>query len=149
MKVLIQRVSSASVTIDGKIHSRIGNGLLIFLGIKNGDNEQDAKYLAEKCSAIRIFEDADAKMNQSVKDINGSVLIVSQFTLYADTRKGNRPGFSDAAPPQIAEPLYEKFIDSMSGLLGRDHVSTGVFRATMDVALVNNGPVTISIESKP
>ncbi len=148
MRAIIQRVSSASVTIDGTIHSSIGNGLLIFLGIKSGDGEDEAKYLAEKCIGLRIFEDHDEKMNLSVKDINGSVLIVSQFTLYGDTRKGNRPSFIEAAPPQIAEPLYEKFVSTMNGLLGKDKVATGVFRAMMDVTLVNNGPVTIIIESK-
>ncbi len=148
MRVVIQRVSSSSVTINGTLHSQISHGLLIFLGIKTGDVEEDVKYLAEKCTALRIFEDAEEKMNLSVQDVNGSVLIVSQFTLYGDTRKGNRPSFIDAAPPQIAEPLYEKFVASMKGLLGESKVASGVFRAMMDVALVNDGPVTVIIESK-
>ena len=148
MKALIQRVSTASVTIDGKIHTHIGKGLLIFLGIKAGDTEAECSYLAEKCAAIRIFEDAQEKMNLSVNEVNGSVLVVSQFTLYGDTRKGNRPSFVDAAPPHIAEPLYEKFVDLMQNLLGKERVASGVFRAMMDVALVNDGPVTVMIESK-
>lgn len=148
MRVVVQRVSSAGVTIDGKLHCSIGNGLLIFLGIKTGDDEKEAKYLAEKCAGLRIFEDAEVKMNLSVKEVNGSALVVSQFTLYGDARKGNRPSFVDAAPPQIAEPLYEKFVEYLRGLIGTDKVATGVFRAMMDVALVNDGPVTIIIESK-
>lgn len=148
MRAVIQRVSSAGVTIEGTVGGSIGNGLLILLGIKSGDTESDARYLAVKCAALRIFEDADEKMNLSVKDVNGSVLIVSQFTLYGDTRKGNRPSFADAAPPAIAEPLYEYFVGQMRVLLGTDKVATGVFRAMMDVAIVNAGPVTIIVESK-
>lgn len=149
MRALIQRVSSASVTIDGKLHSSIGKGLLILLGIKTTDTATEVQYLAEKCAALRIFEDADEKMNLSVKDVGGSVMIVSQFTLYGDTRKGNRPSFVEAAPPETAEPLYEKFVASISALIGKEKVATGVFRAMMDVALVNDGPVTVIVESKP
>lgn len=149
MRALIQRVSSASVTIDGKVHSSIGKGMLILLGIKTSDTETEVQYLAEKCASLRIFEDADEKMNLSVKDIAGSVLIVSQFTLYGDTRKGNRPSFIEAAPPETAEPLYAKFVAAVSVLLGKEKVATGVFRAMMDVALVNDGPVTVIVESKP
>ena len=148
MRALIQRVSSASVTIDGILHGQIGQGLVIFLGIKTNDTDAEGKYLAEKCTALRIFEDAEEKMNLSVKDVNGSVLIVSQFTLYGDTRKGNRPSFVDAAPPLIAEPLYEKFVEHLKVSLGPEKVATGVFRAMMDVALVNDGPVTVIVESK-
>lgn len=148
MRVVVQRVSSASVTIDGKINGSIGQGLMILLGIKTGDTESEAKYLAEKCSALRIFEDQEKKMNLSVKDVNGSVLIVSQFTLYGDARKGNRPSFAEAAPPAAAEPLYEFFVQQIRLLLGKDNVATGVFKAMMDVSLVNSGPVTIIIESK-
>jgi len=148
MRAVVQRVSSATVTVEGKSVGSIGNGLLILLGIKNGDTQADATYLAEKCSALRIFDDADGKMNRSLKDIGGSVLVVSQFTLYGDARKGNRPSYTDAAPPAIAEPLYEYFVQQMRLLLGADRVATGMFRAMMDVALVNSGPVTIIIESK-
>ena len=149
MRALIQRVSSASVTIDGKLHSSIGKGMLILLGIKTTDTETEVQYLAEKCAALRIFEDAEEKMNLSVKDVAGSVMIVSQFTLYGDTRKGNRPSFIEAAPPETAEPLYEKFVAAISVLLGKEKVATGVFRAMMDVALVNDGPVTVIVGSKP
>ena len=148
MRALIQRVSSASVSIDGQLHSRIGKGLLIFLGIRTGDSEKECDYLAEKCASLRIFEDAQDKMNLSVKEVNGSVLVVSQFTLYADTRKGNRPSFVEAAPPQTAEPLYERFVVSMQEIIGKDKVSSGVFRAMMDVSLINDGPVTVIVESK-
>ncbi len=148
MRAIIQRVSSASVTIDGRLHSSIGSGLLILLGIKSSDGEAEVKYLAEKCIGLRIFEDKNEKMNLSVKDINGSILIVSQFTLYGDTRKGNRPSFVEAAPPQIAEPLYEKFVSILQDSLGKEKIATGVFRAMMDVALVNDGPVTVIVESK-
>lgn len=149
MRAVIQRVSSASVTIEGKVNGSINHGILILLGIKTGDSEADAQYLAEKCSALRIFEDADGKMNLSVKDVHGSALIVSQFTLYADARKGNRPSFVEAAVPAVAEPLYEYFVEQMRALLGREKIATGVFRAMMDVSLVNSGPVTIIVESKP
>lgn len=148
MRAVVQRVSSATVTVEGKTIGSIGNGLLILLGIKNGDTQADATYLAEKCSALRIFDDADGKMNRSLKDSGGSVLVVSQFTLYGNARKGNRPSYTDAAPPTIAEPLYEYFVQQMRLLLGADRVATGMFRAMMDVALVNSGPVTIILESK-
>ncbi len=148
MRAIIQRVSSAKVTIDGKVYSSIGKGLLILLGIKSGDGEAEVKYLTEKCIALRIFEDLDEKMNLSVKDVNGSILVVSQFTLYGDTRKGNRPSFVEAAPPLIAEPLYEKFVSLLQDSLGKEKVATGVFRAMMDVTLVNDGPVTVMVESK-
>lgn len=148
MKAIIQRVSSASVTIDGLRHSHIEKGLLILLGIKTGDTSEDANYVADKCAALRIFDDADGKMNLSVNDVNGSVMIVSQFTIYGETRKGNRPSFVDAAPPLTAEPLYEEFVSRLRSLLGRERVATGVFRAMMEVALVNDGPVTVIVESK-
>lgn len=148
MKAVVQRVTSASVTIEGKLYSSIGQGLLIFLGIKTGDTQNEARYLAEKCAALRIFEDSDEKMNVSVKERGGSVLVVSQFTLYGDARKGNRPSFVDAASPDIAEPIYNECVEHLRSLLGTNRVATGVFRAMMDVALVNDGPVTIIIESK-
>jgi D-tyrosyl-tRNA(Tyr) deacylase len=148
MRALVQRVRKCQVHIDGKPFSAIGPGMLIFLGVRRGDAEEDVQYLADRCAALRIFEDQQEKMNLSVKDIHGSVMVVSQFTLYADTRKGNRPGFTDAAPPEIAEDLYEKFVRRLRGSLGESKVATGVFRAMMDVELINDGPVTVMIESK-
>ena len=148
MKALIQRVSKASVTIDGSIFSSIEKGLLIFLGIKIHDTAEDARYIAEKSCSLRVFEDDQQKMNLSVRDVGGSVLAVSQFTLYGDTRKGNRPSFIDAAPPEEAEPLYNVFVDQLRQQLGNDRVSTGLFRTMMDVELINNGPVTVMLESK-
>lgn len=148
MKAVVQRVSSASVSIDGNQYASIGQGLTILLGIKTGDTEADGKYLAEKCAALRIFEDDEEKMNLSVNDVRGSALVVSQFTLYGDARKGNRPGFADAAPPAVAEPLYESFVGHLRSLITEGSVATGKFRAMMDVHLVNNGPVTFILESK-
>ena len=148
MRALIQRVKQSSVVVDQKTHSSIRHGLLILLGVRNGDTGDDAVAVAEKCVALRIFEDRDGKMNLSVRDVGGEVMIVSQFTLYGDTRRGNRPSFTEAAPPAIAESLYERFIGEMKRLLGEDRVRSGVFRAQMDVELVNDGPVTIEVESK-
>ncbi len=147
MKILLQRVSKASVSIDGKMYSSINNGILIFLGIKNTDTQEDAKYLAEKSCSLRIFDDAEGKMNLSVKDIQGSILVVSQFTLYGDGRKGNRPSYTEAAKPEIAEPLYGYFVETLRSIIGKEKIATGVFRAMMDIELVNNGPVTILLES--
>jgi D-tyrosyl-tRNA(Tyr) deacylase len=148
MKALIQRVSKASVTIDGKMYSSIEQGLLIFLGIKVHDSAEDARYLAEKSCALRVFEDDQQKMNLSVRDVGGSVLAVSQFTLYGDTRKGNRPSFIEAAPPEEAEPLYNFFVDQLRQELGTGRVAAGLFRTMMDVELINDGPVTVMLESK-
>ena len=148
MRALIQRVKKCSVTIDGSMHSSIGSGLLIFLGIKNDDTESAAEYLAERCCSLRIFEDDAGKMNRSILDSKGEAMIVSQFTLYGDTRKGNRPSFTDAAPPPIAEALYNHFISHMQKIIGEQQVASGVFRAMMDIALVNDGPVTLMVESK-
>jgi D-aminoacyl-tRNA deacylase len=148
MKALIQRVTRASVTIGDTLHSEIGPGLVILLGINAGDTERDAVFVAEKCCALRIFEDDQEKMNLSVRDVGGAVLVISQFTLYADTRKGNRPSFTEAAIPSVAEPLYEHFVEHARTLLGAERVKTGVFRAMMDVELNNSGPVTVSVESK-
>ncbi|MDI6767541.1 MAG: D-aminoacyl-tRNA deacylase [Bacteroidota bacterium] len=148
MRAVIQRVKEASVFIDGSLHNKIGNGLLILLGVKNGDTEDAADYLAHRCADARIFEDDQGKMNLSVKEITGSALVISQFTLYADTRKGNRPSFTDAAPPEIAEELYDKFVYYLREEIGTQNVKTGIFRAMMDIQLINTGPVTIIIESK-
>ena len=148
MKALIQRVRRCSVTIDGVEHSSIGQGLLILLGVRQGDKEEDALYLAERCAALRIFDDPQGKMNLSVRDVAAAAMIVSQFTLYGDTTRGNRPSYSTAAPPESAESLYESFVGHLRSLLGKDKVATGVFRAMMDVELVNDGPVTVMVESK-
>jgi D-tyrosyl-tRNA(Tyr) deacylase len=148
MRAVVQRVSRASVTIDGKVYSTIERGLLILLGIRNGDTIEDVLYVAEKCCALRIFEDEREKMNLSVRDVGGSVLVVSQFTLYGETSKGNRPSFIEAASPEIAAPLYNAFVDHLRLQLGDECVATGVFRAMMDVELINDGPVTVMVESK-
>lgn len=144
MKTVIQRVKKASVTIDEKLYSSIDNGLLILYGVEKNDTEDFSKYLCEKILKLRIFEDENQKMNLSVKDINGEILVVSQFTLAGDTRKGTRPSFDTAMPPKEAEIMYENFVKMMkdSGLT----VKTGVFGAMMDVALVNDGPVTFILE---
>ncbi len=149
MRAIIQRVSSASVKIpDEKYSAKINKGLLILLGIKTGDNTDDVIHAADKCSRLRIFEDNENVMNISVQDIKGEVLIISQFTLYGETAKGNRPSFIEAAKPDEAIPLYEKFIERMKYNLGDDKVKTGIFGAMMDVELINSGPVTIIVESK-
>lgn len=148
MRALIQRVTKSSVSIDGAVHSSIGKGILILLGVKQGDNKEDAKYLADRCAALRIFDDDQGKMNLSVRDVNGEAMVVSQFTLYGDTRKGNRPSYTDAAPPETAESLYEQFVRDLKTALGDTKVATGVFRAMMHVELVNDGPVTVIVESK-
>lgn len=148
MRALIQRVTKSSVAINGAVHSSIGKGMLVLLGVKQGDNNEDAKYLADRCAALRIFDDDQGKMNLSVCDVNGEAMVVSQFTLYGDTRKGNRPSYTDAAPPELAEALYEQFVRDLKAALGETKVATGVFRAMMDVELVNDGPVTVIVESK-
>ena len=148
MKAVVQRVLSASVTIpEQNYKQKINKGLLIFLGIKTGDTIDDANFIADKCSNLRIFEDDDNKMNISVKDIGGDVLIISQFTLYGETAKGNRPNFTLAAKPDEAIPLYEKFLERIKNNLGDDRVKSGVFGAMMDIELVNYGPVTVIVES--
>jgi len=147
MRVVVQRVKEGSVTIGGKVHASIGRGYVILLGIRKGDGEKDAVFLADKCSGLRVFEDENGKMNLGLNDVGGSVLVVSQFTLYADAQKGNRPGFADAARPEEADPLYDKFVERMRANLGSERVATGVFRAMMDVRILNDGPVTILIES--
>ncbi len=147
MRLLIQRVREASVTIDGELHSQIGQGLLVFVGVGMDDGEEDIEYLAGKLSRLRIFDDAEGVMNLDVRQIDGQVLVVSQFTLQAATRKGNRPSYIKAAPEAVSKPLYERFTRRVEELLGRE-VPTGVFGADMKVALVNDGPVTIWMDSK-
>jgi D-aminoacyl-tRNA deacylase len=140
VRALVQRVSEASVTVGGNEVAGIGPGLLVLLGVRNGDGPDQADRLAQKLLALRVFEDPDGKMNLSVRDTQGEVLVVSQFTLYGDARKGNRPGFVDAAPPEEAEPLYER-VRAALGAQG------GVFGARMSVALTNDGPVTLVIDT--
>ena len=145
MRAVIQRVKSASVTVDSELVSEIGAGLLIFLGIAHDDTETELEYITNKVANLRIFEDADGKMNCSLLDTGGSALVVSQFTLYGDCRKGRRPSFIGAARPEVANELYEKFIDALAQL----NVPTqgGTFQAMMDVQLINDGPVTILLDS--
>lgn len=144
MKVVIQRVKSASVSIRGQVHSSIGGGLVVFLGITHGDGSAEVDYLVKKISALRIFDDDNGVMNLDIRQIGGEVLVVSQFTLYAQTARGNRPSYIDAAPSDVAIPLYEEFIEKLERVLDRS-ISTGVFGADMAVSLVNDGPVTIVI----
>jgi len=147
MRIVIQRVSEASVSIDNQAVGEIKNGLLILLGIEHDDNEEDVEWLCRKIFHLRIFNDAHGVMNLSVSEVNGEVLVVSQFTLHASTRKGNRPSYIRAARPETAIPLYELFKEKLSGLLGKKVVS-GEFGAMMNIYLINNGPVTIIIDSK-
>jgi D-tyrosyl-tRNA(Tyr) deacylase len=148
MRALIQRTSRASVAVDNEIVGQIGAGYLIFLGVKDTDTREDAEYLAQRVSALRIGNDAEGKMNRDLHDTGGSVLVVSQFTLHADTRKGNRPSYIRAAQPELAEELYRIFTSRLEVLLGEGRVATGTFRASMDVELVNDGPVTVMLYSK-
>ncbi len=147
MRLVIQRVSEASVTIDGKLFSTIGPGLMVLVGIAEGDSPADVEWLAAKTAAMRIFPDENGVMNRSVLDISGEVLAVSQFTLMASTKKGNRPSYIRAAGHDLAIPLYELYCEKLSRLLDRE-VKRGVFGADMKVALVNDGPVTIIIDSR-
>lgn len=147
MRAVIQRVTRAGVTIEQKIHSSIQSGLLVFIGVEEADSPEDIEWLSQKIVALRIFSDAEGKMNLSVKDVNGDILIVSQFTLHASTKKGNRPSYIRAAKPEIAIPLYEKFIRQVELDLGKK-VQTGIFGADMKVELLNDGPVTIVIDTK-
>ena len=145
MKIIIQRVSHAKVTIDGKVTGEIREGFMVLVGVSGDDCLEDAEYLAEKCVNLRVFSDSEGKMNLALKNVNGSVLSISQFTLYADTRKGRRPSFVHAANPELGMNLYDYFNKCMrdAGI----HVETGIFGAMMDVELVNSGPVTIIIDS--
>jgi D-aminoacyl-tRNA deacylase len=147
MRAVIQRVSKASVTIDGTIHSQIGHGLLVFLGMEDADSLEDIQWLSAKIVNLRIFNDTNGVMNLSVKEPGGDILLVSQFTLHGSTKKGNRPSYIKASKPEVAIPLYEKMIGQLSADLGKE-IFTGVFGADMKVELLNDGPVTIIIDTK-
>ncbi|TWU65188.1 MULTISPECIES: D-aminoacyl-tRNA deacylase [Crateriforma] len=144
MRLVIQRVTEATVSVDGKIVGRCGPGLMILVGVGQGDQAEHAEWLAKKCAELRIFDDSDGKMNQSILDIGGSALAISQFTLLGDCRKGRRPGFTDAADPAIANELYQHFVHSLVGQ--GVPTETGIFAADMKVALTNDGPVTFILE---
>ncbi len=146
MRAVVQRATRANVTVEDEVVGEIGKGLVVLLGVASDDTQRDAEYLAEKIALLRIFDDQDGKMNLSVKDVGGSLLIVSQFTLYGDVRRGLRPSWIDAAAPEIAEPLYELFLAAASKHV--DQIATGSFRRTMQVELVNDGPVTILLDSQ-
>ncbi len=147
MRVVIQRVSSAHVSVDSIVTGHIGRGLLILLGIEHQDKEEDVVWLTEKIRSMRIFSDPDGKMNLCVGEVDGEILVISQFTLHASTKKGNRPSFIDAARPEQAIPLYQYFIHYMESITGKP-VASGIFGADMQVSLINDGPVTIIIDSK-
>jgi len=146
MRAVVQRVTRAKVTVDDEIVGEIGNGLAVLLGIAADDTNADADYLAHKIAALRILNDSEGRMNLSLKDVGGEMLVVSQFTLYGDVRRGLRPSWSDAAPPEVAEPLYEYFVKKCRELIER--VETGSFRKMMLVELVNDGPVTLMLDSR-
>jgi D-tyrosyl-tRNA(Tyr) deacylase len=146
MRAVLQRVTRASVRVDTEVVGEIGRGLVVLLGIAQDDDEGDAEYLLEKILSLRIFEDAAGRMNLPVTEVDGELLIVSQFTLYGDARRGRRPSYIDAAPPEVAEPLYELFVREARRRLAR--VATGSFRRMMEVELVNDGPVTILLDSR-
>jgi len=147
MRVVLQRVSEASVTIDNSVVANINQGVVVLLGIEEEDTENDIPWLSAKISKMRIFSDENGLMNKSVQDINGDIILVSQFTLFASTKKGNRPGFTRSAKPAIAIPLYKTFISQLESNLGKS-IQTGEFGADMKIALINDGPVTITIDSK-
>ena len=147
MRVVVQRVKEASVSIDGKVNAQIQKGLLILLGIEDADTEKDIQWLSQKITQLRIFDDENGVMNVSVKDIDGDIILVSQFTLHASIKKGNRPSYIKAGKPSIAIPLYEKMIVQLQQDMGKP-IGTGIFGADMKVALVNDGPVTIIMDSK-
>jgi D-aminoacyl-tRNA deacylase len=146
MRAVVQRVTRARVTVDERVVGEIEHGLVVLLGVAHDDTKADADYLAPKIASLRIFDDSEGKMNLSLKDVGGGLLVVSQFTLYGDVRRGLRPSWSEAAPPELAEPLYEYFVESSRKLIAR--VATGSFRKTMQVELINDGPVTILLDSR-
>jgi D-tyrosyl-tRNA(Tyr) deacylase len=147
MRIVIQKVSKASVTVEGQLISSIGKGLLVLLGIEDADTDDDIDWLVKKMVQLRVFNDESGVMNLSVQDVSGDILVVSQFTLHASTKKGNRPSYIRASKPEFAVPMYEKFIQKSEEVFGK-RIGTGIFGAMMDVSLVNDGPVTIIIDSK-
>lgn len=147
MRAVLQRVTQASCTVDGDVTGAIENGFLVLLGIEDADTLEDLAWLAQKIIGMRVFSDENGMMNKALADVGGDILLISQFTLFASTKKGNRPGFTRAARPDAAIPLYEKMIDELSFLLGK-RVKTGIFGADMKIALLNDGPVTIIIDTK-
>jgi len=147
MRAVLQRVTQASCTVDSEITGRIETGFLVLLGIEDTDTTEDSDWLAQKIVGMRVFGDENGLMNKALADVGGNILLISQFTLFASTKKGNRPGFTRAAKPDIAIPLYEKMIGKLSALLGRE-IKTGIFGADMKIALLNDGPVTILIDTK-
>ncbi len=149
MRALVQRVSRASVKVESvNYYEKINDGMVLLLGISEDDTEDEIDYMVEKCCNLRIFEDGNQKMNLSVKDIDGEILLISQFTLYGDTRKGNRPSFNKAAKPENAERLYNLFASRMKETLGINKVKEGIFAAMMEITIINQGPVTVLVESK-
>ena len=148
MRALVQRVTEASVTIDGEVVAEIGRGYLVLFGVTHGDTEAMADKLASRIVKLRIFEDENGKTNKSIEDVEGSVIVVSQFTLYADTDHGNRPGFSAAARPDLAIPLYERFVADLRAALGPERVGIGRFGADMKVRLLNDGPFTVELQEQ-
>lgn len=147
MRAIIQRVSSASCSVNGEISGQIAQGFLVLLGIEDADNDEDLAWLAQKIVSMRIFSDENGLMNKALADVHGNILLISQFTLYASTKKGNRPGFTRSAKPETAIPLYEKMIRELSRLMGKE-IQTGIFGADMKISLINDGPVTICIDTK-
>ena len=147
MRIVIQRVSEASVSIDGEVHSKIEHGFMVLVGVREGDSEDDVKWLAQKTANLRVFDDENGVMNRNIMDVGGEVLAVSQFTLNASTKKGNRPSYIHAAGHEFAVPLYEMYCEQVQNLVGKE-VKRGVFGAEMQVSLINDGPVTIIIDSK-
>lgn len=148
MRIVIQRVLEASVTIAGEVVGKVGEGMMILVGVEDGDTREDADWLVGKTLRLRIFDDEAGVMNRSIEDVGGSALVVSQFTLHASTRKGNRPSYIRAAKEEFSRPLYEYYVESLRSTLGEERVATGRFGADMKVGLINNGPVTIIIDSK-
>ena len=146
MRAVVQRVTRASITVEAETVGEIGRGLVVLLGVARDDSEKDAEYLAEKVGSLRVFDDSEGRMNLSVTDVSGGLLVISQFTLYGDVRRGLRPSWIEAAGPEVAEPLYESFVRRAKAYV--DEVATGRFRSMMQVELVNDGPVTILVDSR-